>query len=112
MPKDLPSCLQSSFTWCFKVKRLSKIIPRYFILGDSKIVTPFKRSVTLSFRLARGGLKIKNSVLLAFRERRLEQSHSKSSFLKINSHNLGQIFGTLVDTNKNIIYQKFYVFYP
>ena len=78
IPKDLPNFLQSSFIWCFQVKRLSKIIPRYFILGDSKIVTPFKRSITLSFKLAWGGLKIKNSVLLALRERRLEQSHSKS----------------------------------
>ena len=56
------------------------MIPRYLILGDSKIVTPFSFRVTLLFKVDLGGLNMINSVLEALSDRRFAQSQSKRIF--------------------------------
>ena len=54
--------------------------PKYFILGDSKIVFPFSFSTILWFNGFLGGLKIMNSVLVALIESRFANSHSNTNF--------------------------------
>ena len=48
IPSDLDNFLLSSCVWNFHDSRLSSIIPRYFIFGDSNNLTPFSFSVTRS----------------------------------------------------------------
>ena len=70
IPKDLLNFLESSVTCDFQFNLLSSMSPKYLILLDSKIVVRFNNKVNL-WLLLLGGLKIKNSVLSVFNERRL-----------------------------------------
>ena len=54
--------------------------PKYFILGDSKILIPFSFSTIIWLNGFLGGLKIMNSVLVTLIERRFAHSHSNTNF--------------------------------
>ena len=55
-------------------------MPKYFILGDSKIFFPFSLSTIRWFNGLLGGLKIMNSVLVTLIESLFAHNHSNTDF--------------------------------
>ena len=65
----------SSLIWWFQRRNVSKITPRYFILGYWNILISFCFSTILWLNCFLGGLKIINSLLVTLIERQFAHNH-------------------------------------